>query len=93
MYLCSRDGLSSILNPVVKEILSVLNIFIYLFIWLLTSLSTHFIGHIMMGSIMGRGNQYMQLVKVLYCKLMTNGKQLPAFPLEVRPGIKLRSQR
>ena len=31
----------------------------------------------------GRGNQYIQLVKVLYCKLPTNGKQLPAFPLEV----------
>ena len=39
-----------------------------------------------MGSFMGRGNQYIQLVKVLYCKLLTNGKQLPAFPLEVGPG-------
>ena len=36
-----------------------------------------------MGSWKGRGNQYIQLVKVLYCKLLTNGKQLPAFPLEV----------
>ena len=35
-----------------------------------------------MGSWKDRGNQYMQLVKVLYCKLLTNGKQLPAFPLE-----------
>ena len=26
----------------------------------------------------GRGNQYIQLVKVLYCKPPTNGKQLPA---------------
>ena len=47
----------------------------------------------MMGSLMGRGNQYIQLVKVLYFKLPTNGKQLPAFPLEVRAGFKLRSQR
>ena len=31
---------------------------------------------------MGRGNQYIQLIKVLYCKLLTNGKQLPALPLE-----------
>ena len=46
-----------------------------------------------MGSLMGRGNQYIQLVKVLYCKLPTKGKQLPAFPLEVRPGFQLRSQR
>ena len=28
----------------------------------------------------GRGNRYTQLVKVLYCKLPANGKQLPAFP-------------
>ena len=28
-------------------------------------------GHIMVGSFMGRGNQYIQLVKVLYCKLLT----------------------
>ena len=39
----------------------------------------------MTGSWKGRGNQYIQLVKVLYCKLPTNGKQLPAFPLEVGP--------
>ena len=57
------------------------------------SLSTHCIGHIMTGSSMGRGNQYIQLVKFLYCKLSTNGKQLPAFPLEVGPGFELRSQR
>ena len=43
----------------------------------------HCTGHITMGSWKGRGNQYIQLVKVLYCKLPTNGKQLPAFPLEV----------
>ena len=46
-----------------------------------------------MGSFVGRGNQYIQLVKVLYCKLSINGKQLPAFPLEVGPGYELRSQR
>ena len=42
----------------------------------------------MTGSWEGRGNQYIQLVKVLYCKLPTSGKQLPAFPLELRPGIR-----
>ena len=46
-----------------------------------------------MGSFMGRGNQYIELVKVLYCKLSTKGKQLPAFPLEVGPGTELWSQR
>ena len=35
----------------------------------------------------------MQLVRVLYCKLMTNSKQLSTFPLEVGPGTKLQSQR
>ena len=38
-------------------------------------------------------NQYIQLVKVLYCKLPSNGKQLQAFPLEVGPGTELGSQR
>ena len=65
----------------------------FMFIWVLTLLSAHCTGHITMGScFMGRGNQYIQLVKVLYCKLPNNSKQLPAFLLEVGPGIKLRSQ-
>ena len=46
----------------------------------------HCTGHILLGSWKGRGNQYIQFVRVLYCKLPTNGKQLPAFPLEVGPG-------
>ena len=50
-------------------------------------------GHVMTGGFMGRGNQYIQLVKVLYCKLPTNGKQRPAFPLEVGLGTKPLSQR
>ena len=39
----------------------------------------HCTGHITTGSWKGRGNQYIQSVRVLYCKLPTNGKQLPAF--------------
>ena len=58
---------------------------IYLFIWVLHQNCT---GHITTGSWKGRGNQYIQFVRVLYCKLPTNGKQLPAFPLEAVPGIK-----
>ena len=53
----------------------------------------HCTGHITKGSWKGRGNQYIQLVKVLYCKLPTNGKQLPAFPPEAVPGTKPRPQR
>ena len=47
----------------------------------------------MTGSFVGRGKQYIQLVKVLYCKLPTNSKQLSAFPLEVVPGTEPRSQK
>ena len=36
-----------------------------------------------MGSFVGRGNQYIQLVKVLYCKLPTIGKQLPTTALYI----------
>ena len=34
----------------------------------------HYIGHITMGSFMGGENQYIQLVRVIYCKLLTIGK-------------------
>ena len=53
----------------------------------------HCTGHIMTGSWKGRGNQYIQFVRILYCKLPTNGKQLPAFPLEAMPGTETRPQR
>ena len=65
---------------------------IYLFIWGLRRFQ-HCTGHIMTGSWKGRENQYIQLVRVLYCKLPTNGKQLPAFPLEVEPWTEPRLQR
>ena len=48
--------------------------------------------HITTGSWKGRGNQYIQFVRVLYCKLPTNSKQLPAFPLEAVPGTKPQRQ-
>ena len=38
----------------------------------------HCTGHITTGSWKGSGNQYIQFIRVLYCKLPTNGKQLPA---------------
>ena len=52
----------------------------------------HCTGHIMTGSFVARGNQYTQLVKVLYCKLPTMGKQLPTFPHKVR-GVNRQPQR
>ena len=45
----------------------------------------------MMGSFVDRGNQYIQLVKVLYCKLPTIGKQLPSFSHKAR-GLNCRPQ-
>ena len=45
-----------------------------------------------MGSFVTRGNQYIQLVKVLYYKLPTIGKQLPTFPHKVR-GLNRQPQR
>ena len=48
----------------------------------------HCTGHIMTGSWKGRGKQYIEFVRVLYYKLLTIGKKLPAFPLEAVPGIK-----
>ena len=52
----------------------------------------HCTGHITTGSFVGRGNQYIQLVKVLYYKLPTIGKQLPTFPHKVQ-GLNRRPQR
>ena len=67
----------------------------HLFIYLFGVLRRfqHCTGHITTGSWKGRGNQYIEFVRVLYYKLPTNGKQLPAFPLEAVPGIEPRPQR
>ena len=45
--------------------------------------------------VVGRAEKtvHIQFVRVLYCKLPTNGKQLPAFPLEAMSGIEPRPQR
>ena len=53
----------------------------------------HCIRHITTGSWKGRGNQYIEFARVLYCKLPTNGKQLPAFPHKALTGIEPRPQR
>ena len=53
----------------------------------------HCTGHITTGSWKGRGNQYIEFARVVYCKLPTNGKQLPAFPLKAVTGIEPRSEK
>ena len=65
--------------------------FIYLFVVLRRF--QHCTGHIKTASWKGRGNQYIEFVRDLYCKLPTNGKQLPAFPLEAMPGTEPCPQR
>ena len=68
---------------------------IVLFIYLFEVLRRfqHCTGHITKSSWKGRGNQYTQFVMVLYCKLPTNGKQLPDFPLEAVLGIEPQPKR
>ena len=53
----------------------------------------HCTGHITTGSWKGRGNQYIEFARFLYCKLPTNDKQLPAFPLTAMTGIEPRPRR
>ena len=68
---------------------------VYLFIYLFGGLRRfqHCTGHITTGSWKGRGNRYIQFVRVLYCKLPTNSKQVPAFPLQAMTGMEPRPQR
>ena len=70
----------------------ILNCF-YIYLFGVLHRFQHCTGHITTGSWKGRGNHYIQFVRVLYCKLPTNGKQLPAFLLEAVPGIEPRPQR
>ena len=44
----------------------------------------YLIGNIVRSNWKGRGNQYIQLVKILYCKLPAVGKQLSTFPHKVQ---------
>ena len=57
--------------------ISNLNRFIYLGFFCCLQ---HYIGYITIGKFMARVNQIIPLVKVLYCKLLIIGKQVPAFP-------------
>ena len=81
-----------------KEILSEMSIgliciFCLFFLFGVLRRFQHCIGHITTGSWKGRGNQYIEFARVLYCKLPTNGKQLPAFPHKALMGIEPRPQR
>ena len=66
--------------------------FVFIYLFGVLHRFQHCTGHITTGCWKGRGNQYIEFVRVLYCKLPTNGKQLPAFPLEAvlgsNPGLR-----
>ena len=62
-----------------------MDLFIYLGFYVAFN-TVQVISVISSGSWKGTGNQYIQFVRVLYCKLLTNGKHLPAFPLEAMMG-------
>ena len=61
-------------------------LFFYFFLFGVLRRFQHCTGHITTGSWKGRGNQYIQLARVVYCKMPTNGKLLLAFPLKALTG-------
>ena len=61
--------------------------FIFIYLFGVLRHFQHCTGHIPTGRWKGRGNQYIQFIRALYCKMPTNGKQLPAFPLEAVRGL------
>ena len=73
--------------------LAPMNFILFIYLFGVLRHFQHCIGHITMGRWKGRGNQYIEFVRDVYCKLLTNGKQLPAFPLEAVPGTEPRPQR
>ena len=75
-YCLTLQGDNIFLNHIVKlrVILTSSTVLIYLFGVLRRF--QHCTGHITTGSWKGRGNRYIQLVKVLLCKLLTNSNQL-----------------
>ena len=70
-------------------------LFVFGFIYLFGVLRRfqHCTGHITTGSWKGRGNQYIEFARELYCKLPTSGKQVPAFPHKALTGMEPRPQR
>ena len=79
-------GTIRILRPLLMPHYSLTCTVLFIYLFGVLRRFQHCTGHITTGSWKGRGNQYIQFVRVLYCKLPTNSKQLPAFPLEAVPG-------
>ena len=84
-----QNALSPFRKHISPHVLIDFKSYCFMFIWVSTSYSTHCILHITMGSFMCRWNQYIQLVKVLYCKLLTNSKLVAttSLPAWGRAGI------
>ena len=67
-------------------LISTVSVFIFIYLGFYVAFNTVQV-YITTGSWRGRGNQYIEFARVVYCKLPTNGKQLPAFPLKAVTGI------
>ena len=67
-----------------------LHFFIYVVFYIMPRIFCIF--YIVTCSSEGRGNQNIQLINILYCKLPTNSKQLPAFPLQLGPEFNFQPQ-
>ena len=80
MFVITEITVSTFVSKYMGQTMEHLFIFIYLGFSVALQ---HCIGHITTGSFMGRGNQYIQLVMVLYRKLPTISKKLPTFPNRV----------
>ena len=87
VYIVSVNSLLAVLMPRSvtetnnKQEHIIRSVCLFCLFWVLRRFQ-HCTGHITTGSWKGRGNQYIEFARVVYCKLPTNGKQLPAFPLE-----------
>ena len=83
------DNPKSVVNvvpSVIVFVIQVLSFHLWIYLFGVLHHFQHCTGHIS-SSFVGRGNKYILLVKVLYCKLPTIGKQLPALQHKVQ-GLK-----
>ena len=92
MWVPPTDTPHTVVVHLICPLVQVLSHSLHSYFWGLLRRFQHCTGHITTGSWKGRENKYIQLVKVLYCKLLTNGKQLPGLPLEAMPGTEPRPQ-
>ena len=75
--------MSNILSKKFAKFALVLSLSAFNHLFGVLCLFQHYTGHITTGSFVGGGHQYIQLLKILYCKLLIISYQLPTFPHKV----------